>query len=163
MREPTPDAGPPLDPTRFVRLGLLFYGALAVAAVVWRQGAYGEAVWEAPGVGAPPQDLWLVGVLGGLALGTAAVVASFAVTEWTAWGERLARSLARQLPPLSLPDAVLLAFASGLAEEMFFRGALQPRVGLVWASLLFGLLHLPAERALVPWSLPSSRTRSSMR
>jgi hypothetical protein len=50
-------------------------------------------------------------------------------------------------------DAVLLACASGLAEEMFFRGALQPRVGFVMASLLFGLIHFVPRREFYPWTV----------
>ncbi|MCS5634940.1 MAG: CPBP family intramembrane metalloprotease, partial [Myxococcota bacterium] len=57
------------------------------------------------------------------------------------------------LGPIGVPNAVLLAFASGIAEEMFFRGALQPRVGLVAASVLFALLHFLPRRALWPWTV----------
>ncbi len=42
--------------------------------------------------------------------------------------------------------------ASGLAEEMFFRGALQPQVGWLVASLLFGLLHFIPRRELLAWT-----------
>lgn len=155
MSAPTP-GGPPgaLDPARFVRLGLIFYGALAVAAVVWRQGLAGERIFAAPGA---PEALGAAalgaGALAGAALGLGTVALSFALTEGTAFGRRLARALGAQLPALSVADALLLACASGLAEELFFRGALQPRVGLVAASLLFGALHLPTERALVAWTL----------
>jgi membrane protease YdiL (CAAX protease family) len=47
----------------------------------------------------------------------------------------------------------VLALSSGIAEEALFRGALQPVVGLVWASLLFALAHLVPRRELLPWSL----------
>jgi membrane protease YdiL (CAAX protease family) len=36
---------------------------------------------------------------------------------------------------------------------MLFRGALQPAVGLVWASLIFGACHFLPRRELVAWSL----------
>jgi membrane protease YdiL (CAAX protease family) len=38
-------------------------------------------------------------------------------------------------------DALMLACLAGLSEEVFFRGVLQPEIGMVWASLAFGLLH----------------------
>ena len=41
---------------------------------------------------------------------------------------------------------------SGFAEEAFFRGALQPRVGWLAASVLFGLAHFAPSRALLPWT-----------
>ena len=52
----------------------------------------------------------------------------------------------------SLRDCIVLAVASGLVEEAFFRGALQPRLGLVVASLVFGLAHFVPKRELLPWS-----------
>ncbi|CAN5843703.1 CPBP family intramembrane metalloprotease [soil metagenome] len=47
--------------------------------------------------------------------------------------------------PLSLPLIVLLAAASSLAEELFFRGALLPLVTVWGQALLFGMMH-PATR-----------------
>ena len=70
-----------------------------------------------------------------------------------AWGSALARDLAAAIGPLGIPNALLLAFASGLAEEMFFRGALQPRVGLVAASVLFACMHFVPRRTLLPWTI----------
>ncbi len=46
---------------------------------------------------------------------------------------------------LSLPFIFLLAAASSLAEELFFRGALLPLVTVWGQALLFGLMH-PATR-----------------
>jgi hypothetical protein len=34
-----------------------------------------------------------------------------------------------------------IALSAGVCEEVFFRGALQPRVGLVWASFVFAIVH----------------------
>jgi membrane protease YdiL (CAAX protease family) len=39
--------------------------------------------------------------------------------------------------------AVILGASAGIGEEAIFRGALQPRYGLVIPSLLFALLHGP--------------------
>jgi len=38
---------------------------------------------------------------------------------------------------------VLLAALAGVGEELFFRGLLQPRIGLVLASVAFGVVHGP--------------------
>lgn len=40
-------------------------------------------------------------------------------------------------------DVIVLAAVAGFSEELLFRGMLQPRMGLVAASVLFGLLHGP--------------------
>jgi membrane protease YdiL (CAAX protease family) len=38
-------------------------------------------------------------------------------------------------------DICLISIWAGLAEELLFRGVIQARWGLVWASILFGVLH----------------------
>ena len=149
MDAPEPPDDAPIDPHHFVRFGVLFYGAMAIVAVLWREGLQQGSIWVDDGRVAPD---WPRDVGAGLAFGAAVVVASSWVTRRTGWGERLARALAAGLGALSVPDALLLACASGLAEEMFFRGALQPQVGLFWASLLFGLVHFGPTRDLLPWT-----------
>ena len=64
----------------------------------------------------------------------------------------MARALGESLGRISVPDALLLAVASGLGEELFFRGALQPRVGLILATVLFGAVHFVPRRELLPWT-----------
>ena len=49
---------------------------------------------------------------------------------------------------VSRPALVLIGIAAGIGEEWFFRGVLQPVVGLVPASLLFGLAHVGSFRML---------------
>ena len=41
----------------------------------------------------------------------------------------------------SIPGILTLGLAAGIGEETLFRGALQPRFGLLITSLLFALLH----------------------
>jgi membrane protease YdiL (CAAX protease family) len=41
----------------------------------------------------------------------------------------------------SLPGVLTLGLAAALGEESIFRGALQPRFGLVLTAILFALLH----------------------
>lgn len=140
-----------IDPRRFVRLGALFYGSLFLLAVIWRVGLYGENLFYAPGGEARGSSL-LGGLAAGLAAGLGVVALSYGLTVGTAMGRRLAESLARLLGNLSARQCVLLALLSGIGEEAFFRGALQPRVGLVLASLIFGLAHFVPRRDLAPWS-----------
>jgi membrane protease YdiL (CAAX protease family) len=65
-------------------------------------------------------------------------------------GERL---LPAEPPPMivwiaGLPVAVRLGIAAsaGVVEELFFRGFLQPRVGIALSTLLFALAHLAYEQ-----------------
>ena len=52
---------------------------------------------------------------------------------------------------LSLSEIAALAALSGISEEIFFRGAVQGEIGIVGASLLFGLLH-PLNLSYVIWA-----------
>jgi membrane protease YdiL (CAAX protease family) len=141
------ESGQPI-PLRWV---LTFYGLLGAAAVAWRVWADGVLPWRiSPDV--EPAPLWLrlgLGVGAGLAL----VAASREATARTRGGQALAEELARLLGPLSPRRALAFALASGLAEEAFFRGALQPRVGLALATLLFAAAHYVPRPGLRAWSL----------
>ena len=136
----------------FVRTGLLFYGAMAVLAVVWRTGLYDEPIFYDSQESSTSGLLWGRDLGLGLILGLAIVLLSNLMTRMTTWGENLARAMAKALGPISTADAILLAFASGLAEEMFFRGAMQPRLGFVATSLLFGFVHFVPRREFLPWT-----------
>jgi membrane protease YdiL (CAAX protease family) len=89
----------------------------------------------------------------GVLVAAVAIFASRELTRRTRWGRDLARALRELLGEVGLVDCVVLALASGVAEEAFFRGALQPRIGLVAASLVFGLAHFAPRRDLAPWTL----------
>ena len=54
--------------------------------------------------------------------------------------ERLTEALIGPLA-LSLPGILTIGLAAGIGEETLFRGALQPRFGLLFTSLLFALFH----------------------
>jgi membrane protease YdiL (CAAX protease family) len=62
-------------------------------------------------------------------------------------------ALVRGLTPAA---ALLLAAVSGLAEEALFRGALQPALGWLAASALFGLAHFLPRPGLRSWSLAAA-------
>ena len=147
-----PEARVP-PPFRLVRVGLYFYAGLMAAALVWRMGLFGEPIFFASAADRVAGIRFGRDLMAGLAAGIALVVLSFLASAHTRWGDALARDLAAAIGPLGFPNAVLLAFASGLAEEIFFRGALQPRVGLVVASVLFGCMHFVPRRTLFPWTI----------
>ena len=159
---PGPDADPeeelsgrpqrPQQPIDLVRLGLWFYGGMAAIAVAWRAGIYGEPMFYASLEAEQRGVSLLSNVLLGLLVGGMVVGISYVFTKMTGWGDRLARELARTIGPMSVPDALLMAAASGFSEELLFRGALQPRVGLIAASVLFGAVHFVPRREMLPWT-----------
>ena len=135
----------PMNP-RFVALAAVFYAALLLAALV-------------------------IGSLGGrnaFALGDSAVfgllVGAISACGTVALGVLLyrllptLRRLSNELAPHLVDDAkrrdlVLVSIFSGVGEEAFFRGALQPEIGLVASSLLFGVLHVGPDRRYLVWTL----------
>ena len=137
------------DPAGWRVIGWMggLYAALAAAACAWiglRAGAVGFLSlagdgWAGAGLGA------------GLASGV--VVFGAAASRAFRWYAGMEAELRRVVGLLTPAQIAALALASGIAEELFFRGALQGAVGWVAAGLLFGLLHLPVRRALVPWTV----------
>jgi CAAX protease family protein len=131
---------------RFVALAAVFYTALLFAAVI----------------------LGLARGRNALALGDSAL-SDLSVGVITACGTvglgilfyRLSpalRTLSDELAPHLVDDArwrdlILLSVFSGTGEESFFRGALQPELGLVATSLLFGLLHVGPDRRYLVWTV----------
>ena len=82
--------------------------------------------------------------------GIAAAVVVVIGTRWTthryAWAQALRDALAPAMKGLGFGQIVVLALSSGIAEELFFRGAIQPFAGLWLTSLFFGFVHqMPGE------------------
>jgi hypothetical protein len=122
------------------------------AAALWASLS-GESLFYASDQAASRGVALLRDAGAGVLVAAVAIFASRELTRRTRWGKELARALGELLGELGPADCVLLALVSGVAEEAFFRGALQPRIGLVAASLLFGLAHFAPRRELVPWTL----------
>jgi uncharacterized protein len=68
------------------------------------------------------------------------------------------RKISDELAPRLVDGArrwnlILVSVFSGVGEEAFFRGALQPLLGLVVTSILFGALHTGPDRRYLAWTL----------
>jgi CAAX protease family protein len=59
----------------------------------------------------------------------------------------------RLVDSASRVNLVLVSVLSGVGEEAFFRGALQPALGIVATSILFGALHVGPDRRYLVWTL----------
>ncbi len=89
----------------------------------------------------------------GLAIGLAVVMLSRLATRYLHWARRLHSEFRSILGELSTHDIFILAFASAVGEELLFRGALMPWLG-VWAqAALFGALHFGPGKRFLPWTL----------
>lgn len=148
MDEPD-DLGPDAPPPSLVRAAVGFYAGMAVLAFVWAGIAGRLPFW----VGDPPPSdsvgRWaLVGLLFGLAM----VVLSRLLAEIPAL-EEMSDIFRQILGPVSWGQAFLLALLSGIAEELLFRGAIQPTLGLGPTCLLFAVVHWPMTPKLIPWTI----------
>lgn len=88
----------------------------------------------------------------GLAFGLAMVAFTRVVVARFAWGRELHRDFRAILGDASPREIAILAVASAVGEEVLFRGALQPWIGVVAQAAVFGLLHVGPRRRHLVWT-----------
>ena len=143
MSDPRP--APP--PGALFRLAAGFYLFLAVGGLVWigwRDGTIRPSLFV-------PVERWWLDVAAGLGVGVGIVGAWRALRRWSELARRLDERLGEALGPLDAGEAGGLALLSAVAEEVFFRGAMQPSWGLWPTTLVFALLHSGRGRELAVW------------
>lgn len=143
----TPTPAPPLSRGSLV-IGL--YGGMALLAIVIAAGRGDPDVFrldrQAP--------LWwlVVGPALGLALAIAVVWLTRLATTHMQWARDLHASFRDLLGPLTHREIVILAVASSVGEELLFRGALMPWLGVWIQGIVFALLHVGPGRRFLPWT-----------
>jgi len=146
-----PTTDPAAGPVPIVRAAARFYALLLAVALLWTFWLGESLIFRSP-----VDEVRGIRLGADFALGIAAAAVVIGFSEWltrrTRLGSELAAALARVLGRRSPVECVFLALASGFAEEAFFRGALQPHVGLVFASLIFGAVHFVPRREFLPWT-----------
>jgi membrane protease YdiL (CAAX protease family) len=143
------DAQRKLDSAQLVKTAWAFYLLLAVGGVVWvgsREGAIPLHLFFDPAT-------WWLDAIAGLACGGTLLLVWNTGLRRLAAARELEERLAEVLGPLTADQAVALAFFSGVAEELFFRGAVQGSWGWLWATLLFALLHTGPGLSFRLWSV----------
>lgn len=123
------------------------YGVLLAIAILWAWLRGDHPLFEMPD---PLEPCWsaLIGTAAGLLV---AALSQLSVSRFP-WARRLEEEFARILGPLPMFEVVLMALLSSVAEEAFFRGAMQPALGFVLTSLIFGLLHVGPSKTYLPWT-----------
>lgn len=143
--EPSPAA--PLSRASLV-IGL--YGGMALVALLVGALRGNPDVYRL----GDPSGTWLVvGPLVGLAAGLAVVGLTRVATRHFQWARDLHASFHDLLGPLAGREILILAAASSIGEELLFRGALQPWLGVWLQGLVFALLHVGPGKRFLPWTL----------
>lgn len=140
---------------RITSLAVLVYAPLTAAALAWARFGQDRHAWvlDAPALewGFPARAALSLA----LGAGLAAMVVSTTplLLERARWARALHEELRPIVETLSSWEITLLALSSGFAEELFFRGAMQPAIGLLLTSLIFGAVHTGPRRVFVAWSV----------
>jgi uncharacterized protein len=142
-------AEPPASPERVVRAAWAFYLVLGLGGLLWigsREGVIPLALFVDAGG-------WWIDLGLGVGAGAALLGAWWLLARRLAAGRELERKIAEVLGPLGVDQAIALAFLSGVAEELFFRGAVQGSWGWAWATVLFAVLHTGPGLSFRLWTL----------
>jgi hypothetical protein len=131
---------------------LVIYLGLGAAALVWSTLRGHANVWRVEGRDDPEV---LVGIVAGLLMGLGIVFLSRLAVHRFEWARALHRDFRARLGPLPDSEALVLAGASALGEELFFRGAFVPVAGLLWPNVVFALLHVGPRLRYLPWTFSS--------
>jgi membrane protease YdiL (CAAX protease family) len=142
---PTPP--PPLSRATLV-IGL--YGAMGIVAFLVAAGRGDPDLYRLGG--SPP--LWQLGTSPaiGIAVGLGVVGLTRLAGRHFQWARDLHVSFRDLLGPLTLREIVILALASSIGEELFFRGALMPWLGVWLQAAVFALLHVGPGKRFLPWT-----------
>jgi membrane protease YdiL (CAAX protease family) len=142
-----PSPAPPLSRASLV-IGL--YGAMALVGLLIAAGRGNPDLFR---VGSPEAWQLLAGPVIGFAVGLAVVGLTRIATRHLQWARDLHGSFRDLLGPLTGQEIVILALASSIGEEILFRGALLPWMGVWLQALVFALLHVGPGKRFLPWTL----------
>jgi membrane protease YdiL (CAAX protease family) len=127
---------------QFLRLSRWFTLALCLAAALLPLPFGQPGIWPALELTGLLTWQTLVSGILGLVIGAAVVII---ITHWRPM-HIIAKNMARLVAweTFRPADHVKVALMAALGEELLFRGALQPLIGLVPMALIFGVLHATA-------------------
>ena len=89
------------------------------------------------------------GVLIGLGVGLIAIMHELCKLIFTEQYKYYRNWIGSVLGKITVPQALYLALLSAIGEEVLFRAAVQPYLGVLWTSLVLAFLHV-TPRGLIP-------------
>lgn len=149
--KPNRDIGQQVNDTSIIKVTTKVYGGMFIAGLAlmhfWQNNLTQSFTWPAD------QENRFRVVAGGI-LAAAFLLTSSAAMQSTVNSFKNLQRLFRDLVgPIPYWAGLWLAVTSSAAEEVLFRGALQPTLGLIPTSILFGLAHVGPDGKIGAWSL----------
>jgi membrane protease YdiL (CAAX protease family) len=130
---------------------LALYGSLALLAVFISAGRADLDIYRIASVST---TTWLfISPIIGVAVGLGFVFLSRLAVHRFDWARQLHRDFRGILGQLTAKEMFILAIASAVGEELLFRGALQPWLGIWPQALVFALLHVGPGTRFLPWTI----------
>ncbi|MBA3396509.1 MAG: CPBP family intramembrane metalloprotease [Deltaproteobacteria bacterium] len=142
-----PSPAPPLSRASLV-IGL--YGAMGLVGLLIAAGRGNPDLFR---IGTPSGSMLLAGPLIGVAVGVGVVGLTRLATKHFQWARDLHGSFHDLLGPLTGKEILILALASSIGEELLFRGALLPWLGVWPQAIVFALLHIGPGKRFLPWTV----------
>lgn len=131
-------------------LVLALYGGLALTAVLISAGRADVDIYRIQGT----STALMLGLspLLGIAVGLLVVLLTRVAVRRFSWARLMHRDFRSVLGPTQSREILILALASAIGEELLFRGALQPWIGIWPQAAVFALLHIGPGIRFLPWT-----------
>jgi membrane protease YdiL (CAAX protease family) len=127
------------------------YASMGILAFVLAAGRGDPDIYRLGG--SPSASTLMVSPVLGLLLGLAVVALTRVATRHFTWARELHASFRDLLGQLAGREIAILAVASAIGEELLFRGALMPWLGVWLQAVVFALLHVGPGRRFLPWTV----------
>lgn len=95
----------------------------------------------------------LFGLLVGAGIAGVVIGGGYLLYQISDWARKMEEEFAPFLNVYVPAQIPILALLSGVGEEFLFRGVLQNAIGLWPAAVIFGAIHFPWEKGLIPWPI----------
>jgi hypothetical protein len=125
-------------------------GAIGAAWALASRGA----VWSAPGrayLAPTGSGALLLGLVLALSVALVTIASTRLLVRRTRWARTLHGELRAILMGATFGRIVVWSSLSAIGEELLFRAALQPAIGLVPAALVFGAVHISPRGTGFAW------------
>jgi hypothetical protein len=125
----------------------IFYTALYLIAQLWAYLTENRFLFSFQ-----PLDRFFECVILTALLVIATVAFSAYSVRTFSWARALEDEFYNVFANIKQSTIFIIALFSGIGEEFLFRGAMQAHLGYVYASLMFGLIHIGPNKRFLPWT-----------